>query len=137
WQHRRAVLTHAAGYHAARSPLYLGRLVKLSSIGLWTELGSAWSYLFVTEYGEMIAEARAQAKAKGYADHSDVAQLRAERRAIGQARRRENLTVLSATGVTSYVAVVVAVAEVWGMAMAAPALLPVVGVMYACGLREV
>ncbi|WP_309050044.1 hypothetical protein [Streptomyces sp.] len=137
WQHRRAVLTHAAGYHAARSPLYLGRLVKLSSIGLWTELGSAWSYLFVTEYGEMIAEARAQAKAKGYADHSDVAQLRAERRAIGQARRRENLTVLSATGVTSYVAVVVAVAEVWGMAMAAPALLPVVGVMYACGVREV
>ncbi|MFG2162745.1 hypothetical protein [Streptomyces olivaceus] len=137
WQHRRAVVTHAAGYHASRSHLYAGRLIKLSAMGLRSELASAASYLLVSEYGEMIAEARVEAKRKGHADHSDVAQLRAERRTVGRARRRENLTVLSATGVTSYVAAVVAIAEVWGMAMATPALLPVVGVMYACGLREV
>jgi S-DNA-T family DNA segregation ATPase FtsK/SpoIIIE len=136
WHHRGEVLAHAVGFHAALSPVYAWRIVKLSSIGLWAELGAARSYLFVTEYGEMIDDAKRQAKKQGYADNSDVAQLRAERKQIGKARRRENLTVLSATGFTSYLAAVVAIAEVWGLAMTFPALIPVIGVMYACGARE-
>ncbi|MER6256813.1 hypothetical protein ABT224_36270 [Streptomyces sp. NPDC001584] len=137
WRHRGEVLTHAAGYHAAHSPVYAWRIVKLSSIGMYAELKAAAGYLLVTEYGEMIDEAKRQAKKQqGYADHSDVAQLRAERREKGKARRRENLTVLSATGFTSYVAAVVGIAQVWGLALAFPALIPVIGVMYACGARE-
>lgn len=136
WRHQGEVLAHAAGYHAAHSPVYAWRIAKLSSIGLYAELKSAAGYLLVTEYGAMIDEAKRQAKKQGYADNSDVAQLRAERKQIGKARRRENLTILSATGFTSYIAAVTGIAEVWGLAMAFPALIPVVGVLYACGARE-
>ncbi|MFE4264594.1 hypothetical protein [Streptomyces sp. NPDC056883] len=136
WRHRGEVLAHAAGYHAAHSPVYAWRIVKLSSIGLYAELRAAAGYLLVTEHGEMIDEAKRQAKKQGYADHSDVAQLRAERRQIGKARRRENLTVLSATGFTSYAAAVIGIAQVWGLALTFPALIPVIGVLYACGARE-
>ncbi|MFJ5645795.1 hypothetical protein [Streptomyces sp. NPDC093223] len=138
WRHRRDVLAHAAAYHTLKSPVYLWRIAKLSSIGLKSEVSTAFSYLFVTEYGGMIREARKSVKDKdGVYDNSDVAQLRAERRGIGKARRRENLTVLSATGVTSYVALVVAVAELWGMALTVPALLPLVAALVVFGLREI
>ncbi|MFD8385256.1 hypothetical protein ACFV2X_43190 [Streptomyces sp. NPDC059679] len=138
WRHRRDVLAHAAAYHTAKSPVYLWRLVKLSSIGLKSEVSAAYSYLFVTEYGGMIREARQSVKNKdGVYDNTDVANLRAERRTIGKARRRENLTTLSATGVTSYVALVVAIAELWGMALTVPALLPLVGVLAVFGVREI
>ncbi|MGA5643285.1 hypothetical protein ACPCTN_31665 [Streptomyces cinereoruber] len=136
WRHRGEVLAHAAGYHAAHSPVYVWRIAKLSSLGLYAELKSAAGYLLVTEYGAMIDEAKRQAKKQGYADNSDVAQLRAERKQIGKARRRENLTILSATGFTSYTAAVIGIAQVWGLAVAFPALIPVIGVMYACGARE-
>ncbi|MFJ8388636.1 hypothetical protein ACIQ9Q_29745 [Streptomyces sp. NPDC094438] len=136
WRHRGEVLAHAAGFHAAHSPVYAWRIVKLSSIGVWAEASAAWGYLFATEYGADIDEAKREAKKKGFADNGDVAQLRAERKQVGKARRRENLTILSATGFTSYVAAVVGIAEVWGLAMAFPALIPVIGVMYACGARE-
>ncbi|MFE2529448.1 hypothetical protein ACFXEL_35075 [Streptomyces sp. NPDC059382] len=136
WRHRGEVLAHAAGYHAAHSPVYVWRIAKLSTIGLYAELKAAAGYLLVTEHGEMIDEAKRQAKKQGYADHSDVAQLRAERRQIGKTRRRENLTVLSATGFTSYAAAVVGIAQVWGLALTFPALIPVIGVLYACGARE-
>ncbi|RPK32642.1 DNA translocase FtsK [Streptomyces sp. ADI92-24] len=137
WAHRGEVLAHAAGFHAAHSPVYAWRIVKLSSIGLWAEASTAWGYLLATDYGADIDEAKREAKKnKGFADNGDVAQLRAERRQIAKARRRENLTVLSATGFTSYLAAVVGIAEVWGLAMTFPALIPVIGVMYACGARE-
>ncbi|WP_331720887.1 FtsK/SpoIIIE domain-containing protein (plasmid) [Streptomyces sp. NBC_01241] len=136
WRHRGEVLAHATGYHAAHSPVYVWRIVKLSSIGLYAELGAAWGYLLATEYGADIDEAKREAKRKGFADNGDVAQLRAERKQVGKARRRENLTILSATGFTSYTAAVVGIAQVWGLAMAFPALIPVIGVMYACGARE-
>ncbi|MDW8803664.1 hypothetical protein P1P68_02290 [Streptomyces scabiei] len=138
WRHRRDVLAHAAAYHTVKSPIYLWRLVRLSSIGLKSEASAAFSYLFVTEYGGMIREARQSVKNKdGIFDNFDVANLRLERRRLGKARRRENLTTLSATGVTSYVALVVAVAELWGMAMTVPALIPLVGALIVCGLREI
>ncbi|WP_371801509.1 FtsK/SpoIIIE domain-containing protein (plasmid) [Streptomyces sp. NBC_01732] len=136
WRHRGEILAHAAGYHAAHSPVYVWRIAKLSSIGLWAEISTAWGYLLATEYGADIDEAKREAKKKGFADNGDVAQLRAERRQHGKARRRENLTVLSATGFTSYVAAVVGISQVWGLAMTVPALIPVVGVLYACGARE-
>ncbi|MFB6670171.1 hypothetical protein [Streptomyces parvus] len=136
WRHRGEVLAHAAGYHAAHSPVYVWRIVKLSSIGVWAESSAAWGYLLATEYGADIDEAKREAKRKGFADNGDVAQLRAERKQVGKARRRENLTILSATGFTSYTAAVVGIAQVWGLAMAFPALIPVIGVMYACGARE-
>ncbi|MFE5847812.1 FtsK/SpoIIIE domain-containing protein, partial [Streptomyces niveus] len=136
WRHRGDILAHAVGFHLAHSPVYAWRIARLSAVGLWAELGAAGGYLLATEYGADIDEAKREAKKGGFADNGDVAHLRAERRRIGKARRRENLTVLAATGFTSYTAAVVGISQVWGLAMTFPALAPVIGVLYACGARE-
>ncbi|GHH26105.1 hypothetical protein [Streptomyces rubradiris] len=137
WRHRAELVAYAAGYHTRRSPVYAWRIAQLSATGLRYGVSNAAGYLLVTEYGDMIREAKRSVKAKdGVFDNTDIASLRAERRDVGRARRRENLTVLSATGVTSYVAILVAIAELWGMALLAPALLPLVSVLAVLGVRE-
>ncbi|MYX67186.1 hypothetical protein, partial [Streptomyces sp. SID8373] len=64
WRHRGEVLAHAAGYHAAHSPVYVWRIVKLSSIGVWAEASAAWGYLLATDYGADIDEAKREAAKK-------------------------------------------------------------------------
>ncbi|WP_432156889.1 hypothetical protein [Streptomyces sp. bgisy153] len=131
WRHRIDVVVHSAGFHLARSPRYAWRLGHLSVLGAWTELRTACGYLLATDYGNMIDEA----KRHNYG-HDHVAQLRAERRKEGKARRRENTTILGLTGFTTYTTALIALATVWGMGVTAPFFIPAVGFLAACGVRE-
>ncbi|MCX5278017.1 MULTISPECIES: hypothetical protein [Streptomyces] len=131
WRHRIDVVVHAAGFHVARSPRYAWRLGHLSVLGAWTEFRTACGYLLATDFGHMIDEAKRHNYGE---DH--VAQLRADRRKEAKARRRENTTILGITGFTTYTTAVIALAEVWGMGIAAPFLIPALAFLYACGVRE-
>ncbi|MET9932371.1 MULTISPECIES: hypothetical protein [unclassified Streptomyces] len=131
WRHRIDVVVHAAGFHLARSPRYAWRLGHLSALGAWTELRTACGYLLATDFGHMIDDAKRHNYGE---DH--VAQLRADRRKEAKARRRENTTILGVTGFTTYTTAVIALAEVWGMGIAAPFLVPALAFLYACGVRE-
>ncbi|QKZ20287.1 hypothetical protein [Streptomyces chartreusis] len=131
WRHRIDVVVHSAGFHLARTPRYAWRLGHLSVLGAWTELRTACGYLLATDYGDMIDEAKRHSYGN---DH--VAQLRAERRKEGKARRRENITILGLTGFTTYTTALIALATVWGTGVTAPFLIPAVGFLAACGVRE-
>jgi S-DNA-T family DNA segregation ATPase FtsK/SpoIIIE len=132
WSHRIDVVLHSAGFHLARSPRYAGRMGYLMALGAWTELRTACNYLLARDdFGQMIDET----KRNNYgADH--LAQLRADRRKERRARLRENTTVLGLTGFTTYTTALVALATVWGMGVTAPFLVPAVGFLAACGVRE-
>ncbi|MER7688792.1 hypothetical protein [Streptomyces sp. NPDC097610] len=132
WRHRIEVGLHAAGFHLRNSPRYAVRMVHLSAVGAWTELKTATNYLLANDdFGQMIDEAK---RGNYGADH--LANLRADRRKEAKARRRETVTVLGLTGLNSYVAAVVAIAEVWGVVNALPFLIPAVGVLCVFGARE-
>ncbi|KOG85993.1 hypothetical protein [Streptomyces varsoviensis] len=131
WRQRRAEWLNAAGFHALRSPVYLWRAAKVSALGARVGARDAWSYLGATEYGEIADKVR---RTKAGPEH--IADLRADRRKEAKARRREPLTVYGLTGCTTYTAALLALGETWGWVMAAPVLLPVFGVLYALGRRE-
>ncbi|MFE4829802.1 hypothetical protein [Streptomyces sp. NPDC056672] len=132
WSHRINVVVHSAGFHLVRSPRYAGRLGYLSAIGAWTELRTACNYLLAQDdFGQMIDETK---RGNYGADH--LAQLRADRRKEARARRRENTTVLALTGFTTYTTALVTLATVWGMGVTAPFFIPAVGLLAACGARE-
>lgn len=131
WRQRRAEWLNAAGFHALRSPVYLWRAAKVSALGARVGTRDAWSYLVATEYGDIADKVR---RTKAGPEH--IADLRADRRKEAKARRREPLTVYGLTGCTTYTAALLALGETWGWVMAAPVLLPVFGVLYALGRRE-
>ncbi|MEU7153842.1 hypothetical protein AB0B15_38380 [Streptomyces sp. NPDC045456] len=131
WRQRRAEWTNAAMFHAMRSPVYLWRAAKVSAIGARAGGRDAWSYLWATEYGEITDKVR---RTKAGPEH--IADLRADRRKEAKARRREPVTVYSLTGCTTYTAALLALGETWGWVMACPLLLPLFGVLYALGRRE-
>jgi S-DNA-T family DNA segregation ATPase FtsK/SpoIIIE len=130
-RHRVKVLTNHAEFHALRSPVYLWRIAKVTAIGARTAIRDTWNYEQAGEYGAMIDQARR----KGLGD-DHIAALRAERRQVRRERHREPTTVLSASGATSYVAALVAIAQVWGVAMAAPVLLLLFLTLFILGRRE-
>jgi len=131
WRQRRAEWTNAAQFHALRSPVYLWRVAKVSALGARVASRDAWSYLGATEYGDIADKVR---RTKAGPEH--IADLRADRRKEAKARRREPITVYGLTGCTTYTAALLALGETWGWIMAAPILLPVFGVLYALGRRE-
>ncbi|MFJ9427882.1 hypothetical protein [Streptomyces sp. NPDC101249] len=131
WRQRRAEWLNAAGFHALRSPVYLWRAAKVSALGARVGTRDAWSYLVATEYGDIADKVR---RTKAGPEH--IADLRADRRKEAKARRREPLTVYGLTGCTTYTAALLALGETWGWVLAAPVLLPVFGVLYALGRRE-
>lgn len=131
WRHRRDVARNAAAFHGLRSPLYIGRSLRVAGIGAMVATRDTWSYLFATEYGQLIDQVRR--KGAG-AEH--IADLRADRRKVAAERRCEPLVVWSASGITTYVAAVAAIGEAWSMALAGVALIPMFVVMYLLGRRE-
>ncbi|MGK5533429.1 FtsK/SpoIIIE domain-containing protein [Streptomyces sp. URMC 129] len=131
-RHRVEVLRNRAGFHAIRTPVYLWRAARVTGVGARVALRDVWSYQQAGEYGEMIDQARR----KGLGD-DHVAALRKERREVAAARHREPATVLSASASTSYVAALVAIAQVWGVATAAPVLLPLFLTLFLLGRREI
>ncbi|MFH9735860.1 hypothetical protein [Streptomyces sp. NPDC017260] len=131
WRQRRAEWTNAAAFHTLRSPVYLWRATRVASVGARAASRDAWSYLWATEYGEIADKVR---RTKAGPEH--IADLRADRRKEAKQRRREPVTVYALTGCTTYVAALLALGETWGWVMAAPLLLPLFGVLYALGRRE-
>ncbi|MDO0939266.1 FtsK/SpoIIIE domain-containing protein [Streptomyces sp. DG2A-72] len=131
WRQRRAVLANRAAFHTVRSPVYLWRAVSLVGIGARVGVRDAWSYLFATEFGEIADKVR-----RVKADPHHIADLRADRRKEARERRREAVTVYAMTGFTTYTAALLALGQTWGMILAAPALIPVFGVLYFLGRRE-
>lgn len=131
WRHRVAVARNGAAFHGLRSPLYIGRALRVSGIGAMVAARDSWSYVFATEYGDLIDQVR---RKNAGAEH--IADLRADRKKVAAERRREPLVVWSATGVTTYVTAVAAIGAAWSMALAGAALLPVFLVMYLLGRRE-
>ncbi|MFD0270891.1 hypothetical protein ACFVGY_30650 [Streptomyces sp. NPDC127106] len=131
WRQRRAEWVNASAYHALRSPVYLWRAANVAALGARVGIRDAWSYLFATEYGQITDKVR---RTKAGPEH--IADLRADRRKEARARRREPLTVYSLTGCSTYLGAVLAMGETWGWVMASPILLPVFGILYALGRRE-
>ncbi|MGW2599535.1 hypothetical protein [Streptomyces klenkii] len=131
WRQRRAVWTNAALFHASRSPVYTWRVLNACALGAKVGIRDAWTYLFATEYGQITDKVRRTA-----AGPEHIADLRADRRKEGKARRHEPLTVYGLTGFTTYTAAVVALGETWGLVMAFPALLPLFWMLFFIGRRE-
>ncbi|MFD9819089.1 hypothetical protein [Streptomyces violascens] len=131
WRQRRAVWANAAAFHATRSPVYTWRILNVCALGARVGVRDAWTYMFATEYGEIADKVR---RTKAGPEH--IADLRGDRRKEGRARRREPLTVYGLTGLTTYTAVVLALGETWGLVLAAPALLPLFGLLFILGRRE-
>jgi S-DNA-T family DNA segregation ATPase FtsK/SpoIIIE len=132
WRQRRAEWTNAAAFHGVRIPtVYLYRAVKVAGVGAKAGARDAWSYLFATEYGDIADKVR---RTKAGPEH--IADLRMDRRKEAKARRREPVTVYTLTGCSTYVGALLALGQTWGWVMAAPILLPVFGVLYALGRRE-
>ncbi|MFF4392957.1 hypothetical protein ACFY0G_40485 [Streptomyces sp. NPDC001552] len=131
WRQRRAEWVNASAFHALRSPVYLWRAANVAALGARVGVRDAWSYLFATEYGEITDKVR---RTKAGPEH--IADLRADRRKEARSRRREPLTVYSLTGCSTYLGAVLAMGETWGWVMASPILLPVFGILYALGRRE-
>ncbi|MFF5809082.1 hypothetical protein [Streptomyces sp. NPDC012746] len=131
WRQRRAEWVNASAFHALRSPVYLWRAANVAALGARVGVRDAWSYVFATEYGDIADKVR---RTKAGPEH--IADLRADRRKEARARRREPLTVYSLTGCSTYLGAVLALGETWGWIMAAPVLLPVFGILYALGRRE-
>ncbi|MYT25968.1 hypothetical protein GTW69_37835 [Streptomyces sp. SID7760] len=131
WRQRRAEWVNASAFHALRSPVYLWRAANVAALGARVGVRDAWSYVFATEYGDIADKVR---RTKAGPEH--IADLRADRRKEARARRREPLTVYSLTGCSTYLGAVLAMGETWGWVMAAPVLLPVFGILYALGRRE-
>ena len=130
-RHAAAELRHRAAFHAIRLPVYLGRASRLAVLGAWVALRDSWHYQRAGDYAAMINEARR----KEYG-HDHIAALRKERREVERERRREPLTVLAASGVTTYAAVDVALWEVGGWVTGGPFLLPLLAALAALGYRE-
>ncbi|WP_331720093.1 FtsK/SpoIIIE domain-containing protein (plasmid) [Streptomyces sp. NBC_01136] len=131
WRQRRAVWLNSAAFHTTRSPVYLWRFITTSALGARVGVRDAWSYLFATEYGELADKVR---RKKAGAEH--IADLRADRRKEAKSRRREPVTVYALTGCTSYAAALIALGQTWGLVLAFPALIPMFGLLYALGYRE-
>lgn len=131
WRHRRAVWANAILFHSTRSPVYLYRAGWTAALGAKVSARDSWSYLFATEYGEIADKVR-----RKDAGPEHIADLRDDRRHKGKSRRKEPLTVWAMTGCSSYAAALIALGQAWGLVLASPALLPVVGVLYALGHRE-
>ncbi|MFF3625412.1 hypothetical protein [Streptomyces sp. NPDC002467] len=136
---RRRAIEHAAAHHTRRSHLYLGRLFKAGWYGIRYGTGNLVGHFTAADsYADDIAKAKAaKARKIGEASGNDwVRALKAEKRAEGKARRHETLPVLGAAGATSYVAALLAVAQVWGLIMAGVILLPAMAALMAYGQRE-
>ncbi|MFC1405752.1 MULTISPECIES: hypothetical protein [Streptacidiphilus] len=131
WRQRRAVWANASLFHLTRSPVYLWRGVSIAALGARVGTRDAWSHLFATEFGEIADKVR---RANAGPEH--IADLRADRRKEGKQRRREPVTVYALTGCTSYVAALIALGQTWGLVLAVPALIPLFGLLYALGHRE-
>ncbi|MFD4020629.1 hypothetical protein [Streptomyces sindenensis] len=131
WRQRRAEWLNATAFHALRSPVYLWRAANVAALGARVGTRDAWSYLFATEYGQIADKVR---RTKAGPEH--IADLRADRRKESRGRRREPLTIYSLTGCSTYTGALLALGETWGWVMASPVLLPVFGVLYALGRRE-
>ncbi|MEU2086550.1 hypothetical protein ABZ569_32350 [Streptomyces albus] len=131
WQHRRRVATNAFAYHSVRTPLYAVRAGRAVAVGARVAAGDAWAKLWATEYRDGLHKAR-----RANVSWTHHAELRAERAEIARANRRDTQTVLSATAGTSYVTVLVALAQVAGLVTASAALLPLVAWLYHVGARE-
>lgn len=132
WRHRWYALRHRMAFHSRHAHLYTGRLIKAGFHGARYGLGDYWGYVHASDdYGHLIA----QAKHKQYSrDH--LRALRAEKREEARVRRREAGVVLGTTAVTSYVAVLVAVAQVWGLILAGAVLVPGIAALMFYGHRE-
>ncbi|AWZ09798.1 MULTISPECIES: hypothetical protein [unclassified Streptomyces] len=136
---RKAELEHAAAHHARHSHLYLGRMVKAFAYGARYVVTNTWAHFTAADsYADDIAKAKAAKGRKvGEASGNDwVRALKAERAQLGRERRREALPILGASAATSYVSVLVAVAEVWGLLMAGALLLPGLIALMSYGQRE-
>lgn len=132
WRQRRKAAAVAAGYHATRSPVYAWRVAGVAALGTRIGLRDAWSYVTAGEYGQLVDQVR-----RTDAGPEHIADLRKERSAAARGRRHETLTILAASGCTSYCAALLAIGQVWGLAMTVPALLPLLGLLYALGRREI
>jgi S-DNA-T family DNA segregation ATPase FtsK/SpoIIIE len=120
WRHRRAVAANAALFHLTRSPVYLWRTAGVTALGARVGIRDAWSYLFATEYGELADKVRrTNAGAEHIAD-----------------RRREPVTVYSATAASAYVGVLLALGMAWSLVLVFPTLVPLLGTLYGLGRRE-
>ncbi|MGW7460934.1 hypothetical protein, partial [Streptomyces sp. NPDC054797] len=136
---RKAALEYAAAHHARHSHLYLGRMVRAFAYGARYAVTNTWAHFTAADsYADDIAKAKAAKGRKvGEASGNDwVRALKAERAQLGRERRREALPILGTSAATSYVAVLVAVAEVWGLLMTGALLLPGLIALMGYGQRE-
>lgn len=131
-QRRKKVAMNSLAFHAVRTPVYGARAARVAGIGVKASVRDAWSYLTAGEYGEMIR--RVQTSGAG-PEH--VADLRAERSRVASERRHEPAVVWSLTGISTYVASVAAFGQAWSLGLLAPGLLPILGVLYVLGRREI
>ncbi|MGY4394798.1 hypothetical protein [Streptomyces sp. TE12347] len=136
---RRAALEHAAAHHAKHSHVYLGRLGRAWWYGVRYATTNVWGHFTGADsYADDIAKAKALKanKAGGASGNDWVRALKAERAQLGRERRREALPLLGATAATTYVATVLAVAQVWGLVLAGVVLLPAMAALVGYGNRE-
>ncbi|WP_329492539.1 FtsK/SpoIIIE domain-containing protein (plasmid) [Kitasatospora sp. NBC_01246] len=119
-------------YHGVRAPKYLWRATLTAGLGGWVTLRDVYGYLTATaEYREAIHAAK---RTKGAG--SDLADLRAERKAEAKKRRREPRTIAAALGLGTYVGVALYVALVYGLLAASPAGLLAYGALLVLGRWE-
>lgn len=131
WQHRRRVAVNAAAFHSVRTPVYLGRVAKAIAVGAKVATGDAWAKLWATEYRDGLHKAK-----RGKINWTHYTELRAERAEVAKANRRETQTVLAATATTTYTSILLAIAQVWGLALTVPVFVPVLAWLYRVGARE-
>ncbi|RPE26615.1 FtsK/SpoIIIE domain-containing protein [Kitasatospora cineracea] len=119
-------------YHGVRLPKYVWRATLTAGLGGWVALCDAYGYLTATaEYRDAIHAAK---RIKG--NGSELAELRAERKAVAKARRREVRTVAAALGLGTYVGLTLYVALAYGLLAASPAALLAYGTLLVLGRWE-
>lgn len=136
---RRAELEHAAAHHSRHVHVYVARLGRALWYGARYGGTNVWDHFTAADsYRDDIAKAKAaKARKIGEASGNDwVRALKAEQRVEGKARRRETLPLLGVAAGTSYVAALLAVAQVWGLVMAGAVLLPGIAALMGYGHRE-
>ncbi len=131
WRHRYAVAKNRAAFHAVRTPLYAARTARVVALGAWVGARDFWSYVWLTEYGRMTDKVHRTRAGDEY-----IAELRDERAVKGAKRRREPAVVYGTAAFNSYIAALLALGQAWSLVLVVPALLPLVGVLYALGRRE-
>ncbi|NJQ04269.1 hypothetical protein [Streptomyces lonarensis] len=114
-------------------------VVRTSAIGFIALGQKVWDYQQGGEWARQIHRARLL-EARGEIDETEgealVVQFRADRREARYERHREPATILGASGATSYVALLLGVAALWGAIGAGIVLAPLWGVLYVAGRRE-